>query len=375
MTPKYFDYAAATPVSETVLAAMQPYFTEKFFNPSARYLAAIEVRKAVDEARSTVANCLGVRPSEVIFTAGGTEANNLAIKGIMDKFPDGHCIVSAVEHDSIIEPANQYNSNLCGVLPDGRIDIKQLEKSIKPETVLISVQYVNNEVGTIQPLKEVRALIDKEIVRREAAGEELPLYFHSDACQATNYLKVMPHSLCVDLMTLNGGKIYGPKQSGMLYVKAGIELTPLIAGGGQERNLRSGTENVPAIIGFSVALKEATDTRAENANNMQKLQKHAFEIIEKKLLSTRVNGPQNNRIANNLHLTIPGVDNERLMMELDEKGFQVATGSACNASSDLPSHVLKAIGLNDEEAKSSIRITFGRDTKEEDIDTLFDAMI
>jgi len=375
MTPKYFDYAAATPVSETVLAAMQPYFTEKFFNPSARYLAAVEVRKAVDEARNTVSNCLGVKPSEVIFTAGGTEANNLAIKGIMDRFPDGNCIVSAVEHDSIIEPASQYNSTLCSVLPDGRVDIKQLEKSIKPETVIISVQYVNNEIGTIQPLKEVRILIDKEIARREAAGEERPLYFHSDACQATNYLNVMPHSLNVDLMTLNGGKIYGPKQSGMLYVKAGIELIPIIAGGGQERNLRSGTENVPAIIGFSVALKDATDTRTENANSMQKLQNYAVKIIDERLPSVKVNGPRNNRIANNLHLTIPGIDNERLMMELDEKGFQVATGSACNASSDLPSHVLKAIGLSDEEAQSSLRITFGRGTNEGDIKSLFDAMI
>jgi len=372
MNSNYFDYAAATPVSKTVLAAMQPYFTEKFYNPSARYLSAIEVRKDIDVAREIVAKCLGVRPREIIFTAGGTEANNLAIKGLMSKYPDGHCIVGAVEHDSIIEPAKEFSCSIVEVQKDGKVDVKKLEKELKPETVLVSIQYVNNEIGTIQPLKDVRAALDKELIRRNKAGEARPLYLHTDACQATNYLNVMPHSLGVDLMTLNGGKIYGPKQSGMLYVKAGIDLNPLIYGGGQERGLRSGTENVAAIVGFSVAIKEATEIRAKSAKTMQELQNYAFELIEKKLHTTEINGPRTNRIANNLHLTIQGVDNERLMMELDEIGYQVATGSACNASSGTPSHVLKAIGMSDEEAQSSIRLTFGRYTTKESVKSLVD---
>jgi len=370
MSSNYFDYAAATPISKTVLTAMQPYFTDKFYNPSARYLSAIEVRKDVENAREIVSKCLGVKPSEIIFTAGGTEANNLAIKGVMEKYPDGHCLVSAVEHDSVLEPAKKFNHTVVKVLSDGRINLDELKKAIRPETVLISIQYVNNEIGTIQPLKDIRKLIDEEIERRDKNGEDKPLYFHSDACQATNYLNIMPHSLELDLMTLNGGKIYGPKQSGMLHVKTGVGVNPLIDGGGQERNLRSGTENVAAIVGFSLALKETTDQRIKIAKDMQEIQKYALELIDKITPEIQVNGPKTNRIANNVHLTIPGVDNERLMMELDEKGFQVATGSACNASSDTPSHVLKAIGLTDEEARSSIRLTFGRGTTKDSVKRL-----
>jgi cysteine desulfurase len=352
----YFDYAAATPISPIVRAAMEPYFSDEFYNPSAQYLAAQKVHKAVEKARADVAGIMGVRPQEITFTAGGTEANNLAIAGVMARNPDGNCIVSAIEHDSVLEPAAKYNYKIAPVNSDGRINLDELEKLIDDKTVLVSVAYANNEIGTIQPLSEISKLI-KSINQK--------IIFHTDACQAPNYLQVLPNTLGVDMMTLNGGKIYGPKQSGALFVKTGIELEPLIYGGGQEKKLRSGTENVAGIIGFAAALKEADSLRTTESKRLRLLQQKAYEFIDKTLQQAHINGSIDNRLPNNLHVSIPGIDNERIMMMLDELGFMVAVGSACSASSDEPSHVLKAIGLSDEDARSSLRITMGRDTTEE----------
>jgi len=359
----YLDYAAATPVDPAVLEAMRPYLSDNFYNPSATYSAALAVKKAVAEARSKVAHWLGARASEIIFTAGGTEANNLAIHGVMRQFPDANLVVSAIEHESVLAPARAYDCREAAVRPDGRAAIDDLRRKIDDKTVLVSVMYANNEIGAIQPIREVAKLID-EIRRQRPAGGR-PLYLHADACQAANYLDLHAARLGVDLMTLNGGKIYGPKQSGALYVKAGLELQPLIDGGGQERGLRSGTENVASIIGLAAALDLAQSTRHEEAKRLQALQQLFFKLLEEQIPAAQINGSAKYRLPNNVHLTIPGRDNERLLIQLDEAGILAAAGSACSASSEESSHVLHALGLDDAAARASLRFTMGRGTDAE----------
>ncbi len=371
----YFDYAAATPMSESVLAAMGPYFTDKFYNPSALYIASQSVKDAIYSARTEIAAILGCRQSEIIFTAGGTESDNLAVQGVMRMFPGKNCVISAVEHDAVLKPAGQYPHKLAPVRPNGRIDLDELEQLIDDDTVLVSVMYANNEIGTVQPLKEVAKVIKSKVESRKSRGVKLPLYLHTDACQAANYLPLLVNSLGVDLMTLNGGKIYGPKQSGVLFIRTGTRLQPQILGGGQERSFRSGTENVPAIIGFAAALKETSEMRQAEAKRLTDLQKFLIEDLTKKIPAILINGSLDYRLPNNLHITIPGTDNEQLMMELDERGIQVATGSACSASSDEPSHVLRAIGLSNDSARSSLRITLGRETTKTSITSLVDNLL
>src|SRR5579862_3657095 len=254
MKPIYLDYAAATPMDAEVIKAMQPYFADKFYNPSATYLAGRGVRKDVESARQSVAIQLGARPAEVIFTAGATEANNLAIQGIMREYPESEVLVSAIEHESVLEPARLFKVKEIPVTPQGIVDLQKLEKLITPKTVLVSVMLVNNELGTVQPISEIAKILNKSSILRKNGW---PLYLHTDGAQAGNYLDLHVSRLGVDLMSINSGKIYGPKQSGVLYVKAGTRLRPLIVGGGQEFGLRSGTENVAAAIGLAKALKIA----------------------------------------------------------------------------------------------------------------------
>ncbi len=378
MSSLYFDYAAATPMSGSVLAAMQPYFAEQFYNPSALYMAAQAVQQDIVRARTVVAKVLECKQSEIIFTAGGTESDNLAIRGVMEAFPDANCVVSAVEHDAVLKPAGQYDRRVAPVMPDGRIDAGALEKLIDDKTVLVSVMYANNEIGTVQPLREIAQIVQKKRAQRTSLpsiSPALPLYFHTDACQAANYLPLKVHSLGVDLMTLGGGKIYGPKQSGVLFVKTGTRLSPQILGGGQERGLRSGTENVSGIIGFATALAEAQGMLGTEATRLGELQDLCRQLLAQKLPTAVLNGSVKYRLPNNIHITIPGADNERLLMELDEKGIQVATGSACSASSGEPSHVLAVLGLSDADARSSLRISFGRQTASADIHALVDTLV
>lgn len=362
--PIYLDYAAATPLDPSVLAAMMPYLTDRFYNPSASYMAAREVRKEVDAARAKVAFWLGARPAEIIFTAGGTESDNLAIRGIMDRFPDGNVIVSAIEHDAVLKPAMEYDCRIAPVKPDGVADIDALRALIDDRTVLISVMYANNELGTVQPIRDLSVLIGVLRKERKRQGNERPLYLHTDACQATPYLDLHTSRLGVDLLTLNASKMYGPKQVGALYVRAGVTLLPYVRGGGQERGLRSGTENVAGIIGLAAALDMVQARRHEEGRRLAVLQKHCVELLRSTLPDVRVNGSLKHRLPNNVHITIPGADNERIMMQLDEAGIQIATGSACSASSSRPSHVLDAIGLSNDEARSSVRITMGLATDE-----------
>lgn len=371
----YLDNAATTPVDPAVVAAMQPFLTELFYNPSAQYQAAREVKQAIETARGKVAHYFGARPSEMIFTAGGTEANNLAIKGIMDQFPDANVLFSAVEHESVIAPSEKYIHTQISVHPDGQVNLKALEAAITDQTVLVSVQYVNNEVGTIQPLREIAQVIGDVKQRRKKQGNELPLYFHTDACQAPAYMDLHAHRLGVDLMTINASKIYGPKQIGALFVKAGTPLKPLIDGGGQEKNRRSGTENVAAIMGFATALELVQERRHEETTRLQALQQQFFDALESRLPNAVINGSKKHRIVNNVHITLPAHDNETLMMQLDDRGIICAVGSACSASNEEPSHVLRAMGMDDEAAQSSLRFTMGKMTTAEDISTVIEALV
>lgn len=363
----YLDHAAATPADAAVLKAMRPYFTERFHNPSATYNAAREAHRSLEAARSGIAHWLGASPAEIVFTAGGTEANNLAVHGIVRQHivrqgPKPNVVVSSIEHESVLEPAGEYECRKVVVRPDGRLDLDDLRKKIDKNTVLASIMYANNEAGTIQPIREISKIIAEK--RAEQGRSGLPLLFHTDACQAANYLDLHVARLGADLMTINGGKIYGPKQSGFLYVKGGTRIKPLITGGGQERGLRSGTENVAAAIGLAAALDLVQKNRREETTRLRELQKTFFKEVADKLPGAIINGSERFRLPNNIHLTLPGEDNERLLIQLDEAGIMAAAGSACAADSGDPSHVLKAMGVSDKNARASLRFTMGRETTE-----------
>lgn len=364
----YLDYAAATPMDPAVLAAMRPYFSDNFYNPSALYREGQQTRLVLEKARSRIAQVIGSKPSEVVFTGGGSEANNLAVHGVMRHFQDAECIISSIEHDSVIRPAARYDAAQVRVSRQGIIDVTHLESRITEKTVLISIMLANNEVGTLQPLTSVAEIINRVRKERIANGNRLPLYLHTDACQAANTQFLNVARLGVDLMTLNGGKLYGPKGSGILYVRGGIVLEPLVDGGGQERGLRSGTENVASCVGFATALSQAQDRRLEEAARLKGLRMQFMQKLNEQLPQARLNGSLKHRLPSNVHITIPGTDNERLLYGLDEAGIMAAAGSACSAGSDTPSHVLQAMGVSDEEARASLRFTMGRHTTEEAID-------
>lgn len=363
----YLDYAAATPMEKSVHVAMEPYFWERFYNPSATYLRAKAVKKDLEAARARVAHWFGARPSEVIFTAGATEANNLAINGIMQQFPQANIVVSAIEHESVLAPAHQYDCREVPVTLQGLVDLDVLKQTINDQTTLVSIMYANNEIGTVQPIRQIGQLLEEIRRDRRSRGVELPIYLHTDAAQAANYLDIHASRLGADFISINGGKIYGPKQSGALFVSAKARLQPQILGGGQERGLRSGTENVPGAIGLATALDLVQKDRHEEAMRLQRLQKIALDEIAQKIPTAELNGSKSQRLPNNIHITIPGQDNERLLMALDEADVMCAAGSACSASNEEPSHVLRALGRSDEEAQASLRLTMGRHTTEEDV--------
>lgn len=360
----YLDHAAATPLDPSVLKQMMPFLSDQFHNPSATYLAAKKIRNDVEEARARVAKVLAVRPREIIFTAGATEANNIAIHGVMARYPDAKVLVSAIEHDSVLEAAKQYDHAVIPVDQKGMLDLKELRAFLTDEVALVSVMYANNEIGTIQNLSAIAKIVAEVKAERQKNDIQMPLYLHSDGAQAPNVLPLLVKNMGVDMLSLNGGKIYGPKQSGALYIATGIEITPLLYGGGQEYGLRSGTENVAGIIGFSAALEKASKKRAGESKRLEKLQQYFVQQLTEHIPSAEITIRSNN-LHNLVHITIPGTDNERIMMELDEAGIQCAVGSACSASSDEPSHVLKAIGMSEQQAQTSLRFTMGRDTTEE----------
>jgi cysteine desulfurase len=279
----------------------------------------------------------------------------------------GNMVTTSIEHESVLETAKIYNAKLAPVQPNGIVDVTRLRALIDDQTVLVSVMYANNEVGSVQPIREISQKLGEIREARRAAGNKLPLYFHTDAAQAANYLDLHVARLGVDLMTLNGGKIYGPKQSGALYIRSGVALRPLVRGGGQEWGLRSGTENVAAAIGFAAALEETCQLKKAETKRLRDLQRKFFGELKKQLPDAIVNGSVSKRLPNNLHITLPGTDNERVLLQLEEAGILAAAGSACSASDEETSHVLLAMGLTEADARSSLRFTMGRGTREADV--------
>ncbi len=356
----YLDHAAATPLDQDVFALMTPYMTEKFHNPSSLYLAARETRVALENARQDIAQVLGAKSGEIIFTSGGTEANNLAIHGVMGGGAGKNIVVGAIEHESVLSPAEKYDRRIAPVRPDGRIDLQKLEALIDQNTAMVSIMYANNEIGSIQPLKDIA-----DIIRTKEKTLDTEIIFHTDAAQAANYLNLHVGRLDVDLMTLNSGKLYGPRAVGCLYVRTGLSLNTQLLGGGQESGRRSGTENVAGAVGFAAALIRTQMIREAETKRLSAIRWAVIGKLHETIPEMLLNSPHNHCLPNAINITIPNVDGEALVMAMDQQGVQLATGSACHASSDLPSHVLTAIGRSRDEASASIRITMGRDTTEE----------
>ncbi len=366
----YLDYAAATPMHSDVIKAAQPYLSDQFANPSALYSQAVKVKQDLEAARSEVAVITGVKSSQVIFCAGATEANNLAVQGIMSQYHNGNIIVSAIEHESVLEPAKKFNYKIAKVNQEGQLDLDDLKRKIDDKTVLISIIYANNEIGTIQQLRKISQVIQDILSNRKNA---YPLILHSDAAQAGNYLDLHKSRLGVDMLSINGSKIYGPKQTGVLITGMNIKLNTLIMGGGQENNLRSGTPNVSNFIGFAKALELAQKNKLENYKKIIILRKYFETEIKKIYPRSTINGSKK-RLENIISLTLPGFNSERLIYQLDNYGIMVAAGSACSASDDASSHVLKAIGISNELSKSTLRVSLGNPTSENDIKYLLNCL-
>ncbi len=365
----YFDYASTTPMSDTVVQAMQPFLQEAFYNPSALYTAAKKVHAALDDARKVVATELQVRPAEIFFVAGSTEANNIVLQGVMKKYPEARILCSAIEHDSVYLTAQQYAHTLLPVTADGLLDIEAARARITGDVVLVSCMTANNEIGTVQPLAELVGLVRAERERRAKEGIALPIFVHTDASQSFQYMKLLPHELGVDFAVFGGSKLYGPKQSAVLYKKQGLELPPLLYGGGQEYGVRSGTENVATVVGLAAAVTESSKLREAETARIKDLQRTLTDKFVT-LFGAEVQGSAHHRLPNNVHVRFPGADNEYLVMALDEAGIMAATGSACHASADEPSHVLRAIGLADDAMKECVRFSLGRYTTTASIETL-----
>ncbi len=369
----YLDYASTTPVSKEVIKTMLPYFDQVFGNPSAIYKEGRLAKKAIETARKQIADLLSAKPEEIIFTNGGTESINLAIFGIANfyrfQFSQPEIIISSIEHPAVLESAQKLEKlgfKIIKIEVDkkGMINLKQLENSLNKQTLLISIMLANNEIGAIEPIKKIKKIVENFRFNNKTL---FPI-FHTDACQAAGYLDIQPKKLGVDLMSLNGSKIYGPKAAGLLYKKEDIELEPIIFGGGQEKKYRSGTENVSGIVGLATALKLAQQEKEKESARLKTLRDYLINEVLQSIPKTFVNGDLKNRLPNNAHFTILDVEGEALVLKLDQCGIAVSTGSACHSKSLTPSHVLIAIGLPHEVIHGSLRVTLGRYTTKNDID-------
>ena len=357
----YCDHAAATPLDERVLAVMQPYFAEQFYNPSSPYAPAVHVRRAYREAKHQLAVAIGGQADDIVITAGATESINLMFNGV-----HGHVVTANIEHHAVLAAAQRHEAcTIVAADAKGRVDPASVARAIRPDTVLISIALANNELGTIQPLRDIAAVVQRERQRRAEAGEPTPIYFHSDASQGVGQCDVTVSRLGVDALTLNAGKIYGPKQVGLLWLAHHVRLDPLIVGGGQERGLRSGTENVAGVIGFAKALELAQAHRKFEARRLASLRDTMQQSLCDAIPQAVVSGDQHHRLAGHLHIAFPEIDAERLLFMLETNGVLVATGSACAANKGTRSHVLTAIGLGPAVADGSIRISLGRLSTEE----------
>lgn len=360
----YLDFAAATPVAPEVLAAMEPYWSDLFYNPSAPYAPARSVHAQTEEARSRLAHVIGARPGTVTITAGATEANNLAFSAV-----EGPCVVCAIEHESVLSCAEARGARIVGVEADGRIDMRAFQELLNEDVELVSVGLANGELGTIQPVRAIAQIVQKERMRRLERGIQTPLLLHTDASQAAGHVSINVSSLGADLMTVSAAKVYGPKQVGMLWHADGVALRPLVRGGGQEAGLRSGTQNVAGIVGFACALELAEQMRTREGRRLQRLSKSLRDRIRSGIPDAVFSGParQAHRLPGIVHVSFAGVQARRLVISLERRGVYVGTGSACAASRMQTSHVLRAIGLSDDLAQGSLRLSLGRSTTEEDI--------
>jgi len=366
--PLYLDYHATTPVDPRVLADMLPFFTEQFGNPHSKQHAwGWEARDAVDRARAQVAALINASPSEVVFTSGATESSNLALRGAIDAVPGNHVITVATEHKSVLDVCRGFEQQgrevtVLGVGRDGLIDLEALRAALTPRTRLVSVMAANNEIGTLQPIAAIGA-----IVRAHGA------LFHTDAAQAIGKVPIDVRAMSIDLLSLTGHKFYGPKGCGALFVrrmKPKLALTPQVAGGGQENGLRSGTLNVPGIVGLGRAAEICRLEMAEESARLASLRDRLLDGLRARLSDVRVNGSLEHRLPHNLHVSFDGIEGEALLMALGD--LAVSTGSACASGSQAVSHVMAAIGATSDHASASIRFGLGRTTTGDEIDFAID---
>ncbi len=365
----YLDYAATTYIDSEVLQKMKPYLTSAYGNASSLYSLGREAKAAIEKARDDIAKILGVLPSKIIFTGSGTESDNLAIFGIAQAYRDygNHVIISKIEHKAVLESAKKlekqgFKVTYLNVDSQGSVKLAEFKKALSKKTILVSIMYANNEIGTIQTIKEI-----SWIIKRFRKNNLLPA-FHTDACQAAGALSLKIKDLGVDLLTLNGSKIYGPKGSGCLYVNKDYKIEPLIVGGSQEMGLRAGTENTALIVGFSEALKLAEKLRKKESQRLKNLRDYFIKKVLKIIPNARLNGHPQKRLPNNINLSFAGIEGESLVLKLDQYGISASTGSACTSTDLTPSHVLLALGMSEELASASLRLTLGRKTTEEDLD-------
>lgn len=367
----YLDYAAATPLDPEVERAMAPFGRDQFANPSSLYAEGRVASQALTDARHRIASSLGAKPSEIVLTAGGTEAVNLAILGVGRRFPGTKVAALSIEHQAVLAcldalKTEGHSTRLIKVNNNGLAKPESIKQAVDDQTALIAVGLANSEIGTIQPLGKIAQVVQAIRTDRAKRGISLPLYLMSDASAAAGYHSLQVSRLRVDLLVVNGAKIYGPKQAGVLYVRTGVELTPLIYGGGQERGLRSGTESVGAAIGLAQALELAEASRPSETKRLTELRARLTNNLLA-IPDVTLNGDPNSRLPGNINLTIGGVRGEDLVYHLDAAGVATATGAACSASSDQPSSVLLAIGRTAAQANQSLRLTLGRPTTTEEV--------
>jgi len=366
----YLDHAATTPTRPEVVKAMLPFFTDAFGNPSSIYSQGRETKGAVEEARTKVAELIGARSEEIVFTSGGTEADNFALKGIAyANEPKGnHIITTSIEHHAVLEVGKflerrGFRITYLPVDKYGLVDPDDVKRAITAKTILISVMHANNEVGTIEPVEEIGEI-----------AKEAGVYFHTDAVQTVGHISVNVDKLKVDLLSISAHKLYGPKGVGALYVRTGTKLVSLMHGGEQEKRRRAGTENVPAIVGLGKAVELAGQEIGREAKRLAYLRDKLIKGLEEKIDHIRLNGHLKRRLPNNVNLSVDFVEGESMLLNLDLEGICASTGSACSSASLEPSHVLLALGLPPEQAHGSLRFTLGQENTEADIERVLEVL-
>lgn len=360
----YLDHAATTATKKEVIEEMIPYFSQKYGNASAIYSIGNQAREALEISRAKVSKLLNAEPTEVYFTSGGSEGDNLAIKGVAyaNKNKGNHIITSKIEHHAVLNSCETlekegFNVTYLDVDEDGIIDIEQLKKSITDKTILISIMFANNEIGTLQPIEEIGKI-----------AKENNILFHTDAVQAVGNVKIDVKKMNIDLLSMSSHKFYGPKGVGAIYIKKDTKIVKLIDGGHHERNMRAGTENIPGIVGMAKAMELAYENIEENNKHLIELRDYYISEVEKKIPNIKLNGHKTNRLPGNANISFECINGEELLLNLSLIGICASAGSACSAGGSKPSHVLLSIGLSEELARGSLRTTFGIENTKEDID-------